>query len=78
MNIRSMAWLSEQELTKPDMTARKDTIMFTVFHDRHIRRVISGLLTTNILCHGGAMHRNKLSAISNVTSPFNARLLVLR
>ena len=52
-NIRSMTWISEQELTKPDTTARKDTIMFTVFHDHHIRRVISGLLTTNILCHRG-------------------------
>lgn len=78
MIIRSMAWISEQELTKPDTTVRKDTIMFTVFYDHPIRRVISGLLTTNILCHGVAIHRNKLSAISNVISPFNALLLVLR
>ena len=53
MNFRSMAWISEQELTKPDTTARKDTTMFTVYHNHPIRRAISGLLTTNILCHEG-------------------------
>ena len=78
MNIRSMAWISEEELTKPDTTVSEGHNYIYNFPRPSYSQSNFRYSNNKYFVSQGATRRNKLSAISDVISPFNARLLALR